>query len=113
LLSAAERGLDTHHRKQAGRRDHARDPDRVGRARQVKAPIIKSGHVVERLVLLFVIHEVRIRVPVLVHTHPLIVEPDHRDAIRAFVRQRPEQDGIDHAEDGGVCAYAHRQREHD
>jgi len=28
------------------------------------------------------------------------------------IGQRPEQDGIDHAEDGGVCPDAEREREH-
>ena len=33
------------------------------------------------------------------------------DALGMRIRERPQQDSVDHAEDGGVCADAKRQRD--
>ena len=38
--------------------------------------------------------------------------PDHHEARRIGIRQRPDQRPIDHAEDGGVCADAEGERQH-
>jgi hypothetical protein len=58
--------------------------------------------------------------PVTIHFavgHPRLIEgrpaaPDHHGAVGVAPRQRPEQHGVHHAENGGIGADAERQRQH-
>ena len=45
--------------------------------------------------------------------HPRRGVPDADQGLRVRIRERPDQDAVDHAEDGGVRADAQRQRQDD
>src|SRR5690606_32688519 len=67
-----------------------------------------SGHLLDAAALGAPVDEVRIGGDVLLDALPWIAEPDAHQPIGLRVRQRPQQDAVHDAEDGGGDADAQR-----
>ena len=78
-------------------------------AREIEGVVLKRCDIDEDVVLLFPVEEVGSGNNVLVPTTMRILFPYSYQAIRVFIRQRPQQDRIDHAENGRIRSDPERQ----
>ncbi len=106
------RRCDTERREQVGRHDRRRDALRRFVGADVDGARVEGADVVERVVALSKLDELRAVDRKLIE--PQLREPaaDQNELARARIRQRPKQHAVDDAEDRGVGADAERQREH-
>ena len=113
VLGGGER--PSHHCSHAERREQVRRDAcrghalRVAVAGEVHLPLTPGGDLAERLSPPPVVDDLAGRHPGLVERRPLA--PDHHRPVGLAPRQRPQEDGVDDAEDGRVRADAEGQRQ--
>ncbi len=113
VLLGRERAAD--HRRDAERRERvgadARARDALGflAAGQVHLSFAPGRDLLQRPAAPAIVHDLALGHPGLVERRPLA--PDHHRAIGLGPRQRPEEHGVEHAEDGGVGADPERERQ--
>ncbi len=105
---AAEGGRSAEHVEKAVRHLRSDQPLRLPRASgQVENQPAVAREALERAAVLVDVQEVRGRMGVFRRGRQR--PPHHRDALRVVVGERPEEDGVDHAEERGVGSDAEGQ----
>src|SRR6266513_3672078 len=107
---ATKLGLNAKDRKEIGGDLLDLDLLRLAATRQVEACVPTGGDERKRAALFFPIEKVRRRNGILGASPAKTSFPDHDDAARIAIGEGAEQDGVNHTEDGGVCADAERER---
>src|SRR5215469_5363556 len=72
----------------------------------------KRRHAVENLVLFSPVEEIFARNNIFRPATMRLLFPNHHKLVCFRIWQRPEKDGVDYAEDGGIRSDAQRQRDH-
>src|SRR5262245_25135011 len=108
--AATEKRFDAQNREEACRDSMTEDVQRLAGASQNERPSPMNRHFGEDSILLFQVNEVWRRKRKAQRSPLRLRRPQLHNLIGAIVRQRSDQHGIDHAEDGGVGSDAERQR---
>lgn len=78
-------------------------------AGEIRLPGVPGGDVGQRLAASAIVDDFAFRDPCLVEVLP--TAPDHHARVRIGVGQRPEQDSVDHGEDGAMGPDPERERD--